>query len=330
MNLQMSVGLASNPRTWPLLNGSVSPDGIDLIPSPMHPSEMFWRQLRFEDFDLSEMSVSSLLMAIANGDQRWAGLPVFTTRKFFHTGILCRRDAEIESPADLRGKRVGIPEYQQTAALWIRGTLQHEFGVSPADMEFWMERNPDHSHAGATGFTAPPGVTIYTIPPEKSIGSMMLASELDAALFYIVNANLVDRSTEDLWHHPEIKYLFPDPLAEGIRYYHKTGLYPINHMMVIRRSVLERHPWAALNVFKAFEHANHIADQQRLEHTRSYIETGLLPAAAEEALRTPLIKHGIKANRQVLETAAQYSNEQGLTPRLVRLDEIFTPSTMEQ
>ena len=157
MNLQMSIGLASNPRTWPLLNGSVSPDGIDLIPSPMHPSEMFWRQLRFEDFDLSEMSVSSLLMAIASGDQRWAVLPVFSTRKFFHTGILCRRDAEIESPADLRGKRVGIPEYQQTAALWIRGTLQHEFGVSPAEMEFWMERNPDHSHAGATGFTAPPG-----------------------------------------------------------------------------------------------------------------------------------------------------------------------------
>jgi len=330
MNIELSIALASNPRTWPILNGSVCPDGINLIPSRLHPSELFWRQLRFEDFDVSEMSISSLLMAIANGDQRWAALPVFTTRKFFHTGILCRRDAGIDSPADLKGKRVGIPEYQQTAALWIRGVLQHEFGVQPMEMEFWMERNPDHSHAGATGFTKPPGVTIHTIPPEKSIGSMMLTSELDAALFYIVDPNLVDRSTEDLWHHPEIKYLFPDPLAEGIRYFQKTGIYPINHTMVIKRSVLQKHPWTALNVFKAFEQANTIADQQRLEHTSYFIETGLLPADARDTLQTPLVKHGIQANRQVLETAAQYSHEQGLTPRLIELEEIFAPSTMEQ
>ena len=124
MNIQLSVGMAPNPRTWPLFDGRVKPDGIELIMSPVHASELFWRQLRFGDFDLSDMSFSSLLIAIAHGDKRWVGLPIFTTRRLFHTGILVRRDAGIDTPADLKGKRVGVPEYQQTAALWSRGALQ--------------------------------------------------------------------------------------------------------------------------------------------------------------------------------------------------------------
>src|SRR6516165_2572907 len=124
MNLQLSLAIASNPRTWPVLDGRVKADGIDLVPTVLHPSEMFCRQLRFADFDVSEMSFSSLLMARARGDDRWAGLPIFTTRKFFHAEILVRRDAGIERPVDLKGKRVGVPEYQQTAALWTRGVLE--------------------------------------------------------------------------------------------------------------------------------------------------------------------------------------------------------------
>jgi 4,5-dihydroxyphthalate decarboxylase len=330
MNIQLSVGMAPNPRTWPLFDGSVKPDGIDLIMSPVHPSELFWRQLRFADFDLSDMSFSSLLIAMAHGDKRWVALPVFTTRRLFHTRILVRRDAGIEAPADLKRKRVGVPEYQQTAALWTRGVLQHEFGVEPKDMELWMERNPEHSHGGATEFKPPPGVTIHQIPIGKDIGSMMVSGDLQATLLYIVNQNLVDRSSADLWSHPEIKYLFPDPRAEGVRYFKKTGLYPINHCVAIKREVAERHPWAILNLYKAFERANAIANQQRMEHTDYYIETGRLPQEARKALTAPLVEYGIKANRLVLETAAQYSVEQGLTPRLFKLEEVFAPSTMEQ
>ena len=173
MNLQLSIGLTSNPRTWPILDGTVKPDGIDLVPSIVPPSELFWRQLRFADFDVSEMSFSSLMMTLARGDERWIGLPVFTTRYFFQTWAWIRRDAGIATPSDLKGKRVGVPEYQQTAALWSRGILQHEFGVRPQDMEFWMERTPERSHGAATGFKPPPGVTVHQIPPEKNIGSMM-------------------------------------------------------------------------------------------------------------------------------------------------------------
>ena len=293
MKLQLSIGLTSNPSTWPVIDGKVAPDGIDLVPTVLHPSELFWRQLRFGEFDVAEMSMSSLMMARSKGDDRFVGIPVFTTRRFFHTTMLVRRAAGIETPADLKGKRVGVPEYQQTAALWTRGALQHEFAVAPKDMEFWMERPPSRSHGGATGFVPPPGVTVNQIPPEKNIGTMMLAGELDAVMFYLVDPNLIDRSTADLHDHPDIKTLFPDPLAEGIRYYRKTGLYPINHGMVIKRELAEKHPWAVTNILKAFNRANDLADRQRREHAEYHLETGLLPAEARKALDTPIVSHGI-------------------------------------
>lgn len=329
MKLQMSVTLTSNPRTRPLLDGTVTPDGIDLVPTVLHPSEMFWRQLRFADFDVSELSFSSLMIAKAKGDERWVGLPVFTTRHFFQTWALVRRDAGIESPADLKGKRVGVPDYQQTAALWSRGILEDEWGVAPKDMEFWMERVPSLSHGGATGFKPPPGVTVHQIPLEQNIGTMMLSGKLDATLHYTVNANLVDRATADLKNHPDIRPLFPDPYAEGTRYFRKTGIFPINHGMAIRREIADRHPWAVLNLYKAFERANDIAEKQRIEHIEYHLAAGLLSPEAGRALRTPLVRHGIKANRNVLETAARYSRQQGLTPRLMALEEIFAASTMD-
>src|SRR5204863_2441924 len=276
MKLQLSLALASNPRSWPILDGTVNPEGIDLIPTVVHASELFWRQLRFADFDVSEMSFSSLMMARAKGDDRWVGLPIFTTRRFFHVDMMVRRDSGIEKPADLKGRRVGVPEYQQTAALWARGILQHEFGVSPTEMEFWMERVPSHSHAGATAFKPPPGVTIHQIPPEKNIGGMMLAGELDAVLHYLTSRNLVDRSRADLDTHPAVKPLFADSVAEGVRYYRKTGIFPINHGMVVRRAIAEQHPWVVLNLLKAFDAANEIANAQRMEHIEYHSAAGLI------------------------------------------------------
>jgi 4,5-dihydroxyphthalate decarboxylase len=325
MNLQLSIGITNNPRTWPILDGTVRPDGIDLVPTVLHPSELFWRQLHFAEFAVAEMSCSSFMIVVGNGDTRFVGLPIFTTRRFFHVGILVRRKAAIETPADLKGKRVGVPEYQQTAALWTRGVLQHEFGVHPHDIEFWMERTPDRSHGGATGFKPPPGVVVKQIPADKSIGSMMLAGELDAALHYLSGRNLVDRSRADLAHHADFRYLFPDPLAEGVRYYRKTGIFPINHQAVVRRDVYDKEPWVALNLLKAFNRANEIANAQRQEHVEYHFAAGLLSGDA----KTPLLHHGVKANRKVIETIAQYSLEQGLTQRLIKIDELYAPNVME-
>ena len=291
---------------------------------------MFWRQLRFRDFDISEMSISHLMTIKAAGNADWVGIPVFTTRKFFHTEILVRHDANIEKPADLKGKRTGVPEYQQTAALWTRGVLQNEFGVDQTEVEHWMERVPTHSHAGALGFKPPKGVTIKQIPAEKSIGSMMVAGELQAVIHYIRETNLVDRSTADLHNHPDIRTLFPDPIAEGVRFYQKTGIYPINHAMVIRREIAEKHPWTVLNLLKAFDQANEIANRQRIEHVQYHIWAGLISQEAGKALSETVLRHGIKANRKTLETAALYSHQQGLTPRVMKIEELFARSAMDQ
>ena len=331
MRLQLSIGMAENPRTRAIFEQKVRPDGIDLICTPVHASELFWRQLRFGDFDVSEMSLSSLMMAVAHGDDRWVGIPVFTTRRMFHVGVLVRRDRGIEKAADLKGKKMGVPEYQQTAALWTRGYLQHEYDVHPRDMEFWMERNDEVSQGAQTGFRPPADVKLSYIPNDTNMGEMLLQGKLDGALRYLANTNnLVDRSTVDLYRHPDFKTLFPDPHAEGVRSYQKTGIYPINHGMVIRRAIAERHPWAVLNLFKAFQQANELAEKARKEALEYHLETGLLPPDARSAVAMPVICHGIAANRKVLETAALYSFEQGLTPRLMKLEELFAPQLMEQ
>jgi 4,5-dihydroxyphthalate decarboxylase len=329
-HLKLSLAITSNPRTRPIIDGRVKLDGIDVVKTVLGPAEMFWRQLSFAEFDVSEMSMSELMMIRARGDDRFIGIPVFTTRRFYHTGIFVRRDAKIDHPADLKGKRIGVPEYVQTSALWTRGVLENEFGVAPKDMIFFMERVPARSHAGAIGFTAPPGVSIKAIPPEKSIGSMMLSGELDACMSYNRrHHDLIDRSDADLENHPDITPLFPDSAAEALRYYKKTGIYPINHGMVVKRAVFEREPWVVINILKAFNQANDIADNERREHVAYHLETGLVPAEYRQPLATRIIKHGLKANRAVLETAAKYSNQQGLTPRVMMMDELFAPNALE-
>ncbi len=180
-----------------------------------------------------------------------------------------------------------MPEYQQTAALWTRGVLQHEFGVHPKDMEFWMERTPEKSHGGATGFKPPPGVVVHQVPADSSLGAMMLAGELDATVHYLSGRNLVDRSRADLAHHPDFKYLFPDPAAEGIRYYRKTGIFPINHQAVVRRDIYEKEPWVVLNLLKAFNKANDIANAQRIEHVEYHLATGLARGRCQHRLAAP-------------------------------------------
>src|SRR5712691_6833818 len=326
--LPLSIALSDNPNTRPLIDGVVVPEGIGLTTTVVHPSEMFWRQLRFAEFDVSEMSMSSLLISTSRGPTPWVALPVFTTREFFHTRILVRADAGIASPADLKGKRVGVPEFQQTAAIWGRGVLENEFGVRPRDMEFFMERVADKSHGGATGFKAPAGVTVHQIPATTNIGEMLVKGELDATLLYLTHRNLVDRSRIDLGADERVRPLFPDRAAEGRRYYAKTGIYPINHTVVIRRTLVEKHPWIALNLYSAFMAAR--AEVLRAGSTAlaSHFETGVIGEEVRRALAADPMAYGVKATRKVLETIAQYVHAQGLTDRRVMIEELFAPAAL--
>jgi 4,5-dihydroxyphthalate decarboxylase len=327
--LPLSIALSDNPNTRPLIDGAVQAEGIDLTATVLHPSEMFWRQLRFGEFDVSEMSMSSLLISTARGPTPWVALPAFTTREFFHTRILVRADAGIASPADLRGKRVGVPEYQQTAAIWGRGVLENEFGVPPHDMEFFMERVAGKSHGGATGFKPPAGVTVHQIPASTNIGEMLVTGQLDATLLYLTDRNLVDRSRIDLSADKRVRPLFPDRAAEGRRYYAKTGIYPINHTVVVRRALLEQHPWIALNLYAAFASARAQVLRAGGVALSSHFETGLLGDDARSALAADPMAYGVRATRKVLETIANYVHAQGLTDRLVKIEELFVTATLD-
>jgi 4,5-dihydroxyphthalate decarboxylase len=326
--LQLAVALSDNPRTRPLIEGRVPVEGVRLIPTVCHPSEMFWRQLRYGDFHVSEMSLSTLSIATAQGKRDWVGIPVYTMRKFFHTAIVVRRDAGIKTPADLKGKRVGVPEYQQTAAIWVRGVLQHEFGVKPQDMKWFMERGADKSHGVSTGFRAPAGVTIAPIPPTTNIGEMLVKGELDACVHYIADANLVDRSRVDIGKEPSIAYLF-DAEAEAKRYYEKSGIFPINHIVVVKRALYERHPWIALNLYSAFVKAKEEVRKAAQPWIGINAEVGALDGKARQALAKDVMPYGLNAARHVLETVTQYVHEQSLCDRRVALEEIFAPNTLD-
>jgi 4,5-dihydroxyphthalate decarboxylase len=326
--LELSIALSRNENTQAVLDGRIAPDGIKFYATTMHPSEMFWRQLKFAEFDVSEMSMSSLTIATSQGPTPWIAIPVFTTREFFHLRALVRVASGIKAPADLKGKRVGVPEYQQTAAIWGRGVLQHEFGVHPRDIEWHMERTPETSHGGATGFKAPDGVTVHQIPATTNIGEMMVKGELDATLLYLTNPNLVDRSRIDLAKDERFRPLF-DRKTEGARYFGKTGIYQINHGMVIRRSIHERYPWAALNIFNAFQQARAAVLAARDTSLHRHYEPGLIGDDVRKALATDPMVYGVKQNRKVLETITQYVHEQGLAKRRVALEDMFAPSTMD-
>lgn len=352
--LQLSIGVVSNPRTWPILNGTIEPQGIDLIPtvfrephfgmetipnmgvvgeeiyrhgpgSIVHrvsggPGQLFARQLMYGDFDVSEMSMTRLIMSIAQDDDRWMGFPVFMSRRFFHMDILVRKDAGIEKPEDLRGKQVGIATYQSVPGVWNRGMFQHDYGVHPRDMIFWREVEEDSSvgFQPHPRFTPPADVKVNDIPSGKSVVSMLESGELQAAL-------IEPHATK----HPDVRQLFPNVYAECVRYYEKTGLYPINHGGVIKREIVEKHPWAVLNLFNAFQQAAELADKQRIAYAGYHLETGLLPPEADKALQKPLARHGIRFNKKVLDTWLQYTYEQGVTPRQMKLEEIYPASMLE-
>jgi len=323
----LSIALSNNERTRPIIEGRFQPQGINLVPTTVHPSEMFWRQLKFAEFDVSEMSLSSLCIARSRGDDRFVGIPIYTARMFFHTRIFVRRDAGIEKPEDLRGKRIGVPEYQQTSAIWSRGVLQHEWDVHARDIEWHMERVPEMSHGGATGFKPPEGVTVHQIPLSKNIGQMLLDGELDGTLLYLNDNNLVDRSRADIT--PVARHLFEDKAAESTRYYRKNGVYPINHCMVIKRDVHEKYPWAAVNIYHAFMAAKQEVERAARKTVEDYVACGLVEPGAESMFAADPKSYGLRSSRKVIEMITQFVHEQGLTDRRVSVEELFAPATLE-
>jgi 4,5-dihydroxyphthalate decarboxylase len=332
---KLTLGFISafNERVEPLMNGTVKAEGIELIPTYSHPAETFWRQLKFGEFEVAEMSMSSFLIARSQGADMIA-LPAFPSRRLFQTELSYHVDSGITKPEDLVGKRLGVAEYQQTAALWIRGILEHDFGVSQYKIHWYMERSEEMSHGGATGFKPPPGISFNRIAQNKSLASTLLQNELDVAHVaspWVLQANALDRSSRiggSDWS--KIKPLFPDRMAEGARFYKKHGFLPVNHAYIIRGDIHKKYPWVAFNLYTGFVKAKAFAREKLLERIPSALFFGPEYAAmTRDMLGDDPFPFGVKANRAMLDTIIGFSHEQGLAPRKMAIEELFAESTLD-
>jgi 4,5-dihydroxyphthalate decarboxylase len=333
---KLTLGFISafNERVEPLMNGTIEAEGIELIPTYSHPAETFWRQLKFGEFEVAEMSMSSFLIARSQGADMIA-LPVFPSRRLFQTELSYHVDSGITRPEDLADKRLGVAEYQQTAALWIRGILDHDFGVSQYKIHWYMERSEEMSHGAATGFKPPAGISFNRIAPNKSLASTLLENELDVAHVaspWVLQANALDRSSRIAgkgdWS--KIKPLFPDRMAEGARFYKQHGFLPVNHAYIIRGDIYKKYPWVAFNLYTGFVKAKALAREQLLERIPSALFFAPEYAAmTQEMIGDDPFPYGIKANKAMLDTIVAFSHEQGLTPRKMTVEELFAQSTLD-
>jgi 4,5-dihydroxyphthalate decarboxylase len=333
--LSLSFVSAYNERVQPLMDGTIQPEGVELIPTYSDPSETFWRQLKFHEFEVSEMSLSSYLIARSRG-MDFIAIPVFPARRFFHAELSYHVDSGIKHPSDVTGHRIGVGEYQQTASLWVRGTLDHDFGVSQYKVDWYMERTDELSHGGATGFAPPKGISFNKIPADKSIASMLVNHEIDVASVtraFSRESNIIDRSThiraqDGDWS--KVKPLFPDRIAEAARFVQQHGFAPANHAYAIRGDVARKYPWLAFNLYKAFAAAKAAWRDRFVENLPSGLFFGREYAAkTREILGDDPYPYGIKANRPMLETIIDYSYEQGLTPEKARIEDLFAPATLD-
>lgn len=326
--LTLSLACWDYPRTRPILEGEVSPEGIDLIPSKSSPADTFWRAFRIGDFDVTEMSLASMMISLSRGQRRWWAIPVFPCRSFFYTWIMCKSNSGFKSPKDLRGKRFGIPEYQMTAAVWIRGIFEDEFNVKPEDFEWYQER-VEHR----IPVKIPEKVRINTVKPDKNIRDMLAAGELDAIL-YGGAGQLVDRSQTPLHRNSNFRWLFEDVQNEEERFFKKTGIFPINHVIVVRKEILEKHPWVAVNLYMAFERAKQLSYQLD-EKVHDFVSAPNLIwyrshlKEQEKIFGQDPYPYGFKANRHVLDKLSDYLFKQGLAERKVEPEELFFENTLE-
>lgn len=329
-DLDLTLAMADYDRTAALRDGSVKPAGINLRCLVSPPSETFWRMLKFDEFDAAEMSLSSFLIAKAQG-RAWTAIPVFPFRAFFHTHVFVRADSKIHQPSDLAGARFGLPEYQMTAAVWVRGTLQHDFGVAPSAIRWHLERSSSMSHGGQTGFTPPEGVSITRVADGESLFSALTRGELDAVMpspYPGMTSMLNGTSLTDLSRSPHVRLLFEDPVAEGVRSFRTHGFSHINHTVVIQDRVLQRYPWVALNLVKAFNEAKQAAYARIGSLYRSSLMAafGVLEAQRRTFGDDPF-PYGLPANRLALQTLADYVFEQGLVRERPMIDALFAETT---
>jgi 4,5-dihydroxyphthalate decarboxylase len=291
----------------------------------MEVEETFFRMLRHREFDAAELSLSSYCVSLLRDDPGFVAIPVFPSRFFRHSCVFVSAKSGIREPRDLVGKRVGVPEYQMTAPVWIRGLLADEYGVDSASVDYFTGGEEEPGRDEKLKLNLPPRFRVTPIGPGKTLSAMLADGEIDALHTARVPSTFYSRPRA-------VRRLFPDFVAVEKAYFRKTGLFPIMHVIAIRRSVYDANPWVARSLYKAFEAAKAIA-LANLQVTAAH--TAMLPwqtAAVEEAraeLGADWWPYGFAENRAVLDTFLRYHHEQGLSPRRLQPEELFAPETFE-
>jgi 4,5-dihydroxyphthalate decarboxylase len=321
--LTLSMACCDYDRCHALISGRVQVDGVKLIPSPLEPEESFHRAFQYQEFDVSELSLSSYTMLTSRGQAPYVGIPAFVSRLFRHSGIYIRTDRGIDHPSKLSGRTVGLPEYQITAVVWIRGILEEEYGVKLDSIAWRQGGLEEGGREERSPLSLPPNIDLKPIPRERTLSDMLETGEIDA----LISARAPSCFLRGA---PHVDRMFPDFKSAEQEYYKRTKIFPIMHLIGIRRSIYEQHPWVAVNLLKAFmeakEHAMYELGQ--IGHLFSSLPWSV--AGFQETTRLmgkDFWPYGIEANRAALERFLDYHRRQGLSKRRVAVEELFAPST---
>ena len=322
--LRLSIAMGDYDRTRALLDGRVQIDGVDPVCMTLSPEETFFRAFRGVEFDISELSFSSYLVKASKGESPYVAVPVFLSRAFRHTSIYVRKD-RIRTPEDLKGKRVGLPEYQLTAHVWARALLADDFGVQPSDMQ-WVRGGIDTpGRPEKIKLQLPPDVRLENAPDGVTISEMLDRGEIDGFIAPRPPSGAALKN-------PQVGWLFDDPTAAAKDYYRRTGIFPIMHVVGVKKELAAQHPWLPGAVFKAFNQAKahaleQLADTSATKVTLPFVEEQL--KAARDTMGHDYWAYGVEASRRTLEAFVRHHHAQGLSARLMAVEEIFHPATYE-
>ena len=319
--LTLSVAVGDYDRTRPLIDGTVRIDGVEPVVMTLTPEEIFFRAFRDAPFDICELSLSSFTVKTAAGGGAYVGVPAFLSRAFRHTSIYVSKD-RIKQPQDLKGKRIGVAEYQLTANVWARAILA-DHGVAPADVT-WVRgglEEPGRLEKGAVAL--PPSIRLEAAPEGATLSAMLAAGAIDA---------VITPRAPSCHGNGTVGWLFDDPTEAARQYYRRTKIFPIMHLVGVRRELAERHPWLPAAALKAFTAAKaaalaHLGDTAATKVTLPFVEEQL--EAARRLMGDDFWSYGLAPNRHGLDAFLGHHHDQGLSPRRVRADELFHPSTHE-
>jgi len=323
--LRLTLACWNYDRTRALADGRVRIEGVDLNYLPLPVEEIFWGMLRYREFDVAELSFSSYILSHSRGEGHFIAIPVFPSRVFRHSCIYINTQAGIQNPQDLRGRRVGVPEYQMTAAVWARGILQHEYGVAPSDIEWFTGGLEQAGRREKLKLDLPAEIRVQQIGLDQTLNTMLVMGQLDAVI--------TARAPSAFVHGDKrIARLFPNYREVEAEYYRRTGIFPIMHTVVIRREIYESNRWLARSLYRAFEQAKQVCYEDMFEVGALKVMHPWIVAEAE-ALRDLFggdwWPYGLEPNRKTIETLLQYSFEQGLSKRLLNPESLFAPESLE-